>query len=461
MNFMQKSRLSSAYYLFFVAPIALAFLSWAFFPFFVEIAATTIFHYEIEPKQPNLVWSLITQALYAWYTFLFIGLSGTLAVAAWISTKEAKKEEKHDNRYPSISFIIPAHNEEKTIHQCISSVFESASNYFGLSEIIVIDDGSKDYTYEIAWAALEINRRKHPNIRTKIVRHSTNLGKIEAIKTGVNRALGELVAIIDADSTWTSRTLQTLIDYMNSGTKIAVTGYVHPKNGENPYVTLQQLEYSQGLGIFRCAQSLPKSVLVVSGAIGLYRAETLREILNQKKIRSVTEDLEITLELHKKGLDVGYVNTARSNTFAPTSLSSLWRQRLRWFAGWIHNALDIHRDMLFNRKTSVSLLLLYSLVFEYGGALVDLVALCAVPFIFWFAPDRILFLLNLLLYVFYVFIVGFVFQAIAFKFAYKRYSKKYLLMYLQFYPLLRFLNVFARIVSLAKYLLGDNGSWRS
>src|SRR3989337_3647966 len=99
-------------------------------------------------------------------------------------------------------------------------------------------------------------------------------------------------------------------------------------------VRLQRLEYSQGLSIGRCAQSLGDNVLVVSGAIGIYEANLLREILLEKNIRSVTEDLEITLEMHKKGAKVGYVSVAQSGTVAPTSLNALWNQRLRWFTGW-------------------------------------------------------------------------------------------------------------------------------
>jgi hypothetical protein len=49
-------------------------------------------------------------------------------------------------------------------------------------------------------------------------------------------------------------------------------------------MVLQQLEYSRGLGIFRCAQSLGNNVLVVSGVIGLYNADVLRGILNEKNI---------------------------------------------------------------------------------------------------------------------------------------------------------------------------------
>jgi len=131
-------------------------------------------------------------------------------------------------------------------------------------------------------------------------------------------------------------TLAKLVDYMLLDGKKTVTGYVHPSNGDaevNPYVILQQLEYSQGLGVVRCAQSLGDNVLVVSGAVGLYGASVLREILNEKSLRSITEDLEITLEMHKRGAGVGYASVATSSTIVPVSLNVLWSQRLRWFTG--------------------------------------------------------------------------------------------------------------------------------
>jgi len=62
------------------------------------------------------------------------------------------------------------------------------------------------------------------------------------------------------------------------------------------------------LDISRCAQSLGNNVLVVSGAIGLYDADVLRGILNEKNIHLVTEDLEITLEMHERGAGVDYVS---------------------------------------------------------------------------------------------------------------------------------------------------------
>jgi cellulose synthase/poly-beta-1,6-N-acetylglucosamine synthase-like glycosyltransferase len=205
-------------------------------------------------------------------------------------------------------------------------------------------------------------------------------------------------------------TLAKLVDYMLLNGKKAVTGYVHPSDGDaevNPYVVLQQLEYSQGLGVVRCAQSLDDNVLVVSGAVGLYGASVLRGILNEKSLRSVTEDLEITLEMHKRGAGVGYASVATSSTIVPVSLNVLWSQRLRWFTGWLHNTLSIHKDLLI-KKSWLTLLLWYCYVFEYGGAFIDLAAMFAFPFLFWFAPDRISFVLNLLVFVPYGLLIGFI-----------------------------------------------------
>jgi cellulose synthase/poly-beta-1,6-N-acetylglucosamine synthase-like glycosyltransferase len=392
---------------------------------------------------------------------LAIGIAGVWAVAATLARVQKKEVKQH--WYPMVSFVVPAYNEEQNVSRCIKSLFKCAKKYAGLCEIIVVDDGSNDYTYEVAWATIELNRRKYPQVRGKVVRHSANLGKVEAIRTGLDRALGSLIAVVDADSYWMSDTLVKLVDYMLLNGKKAVTGYVHPSDGDaevNPYVVLQQLEYSQGLGVARCAQSLGDDVLVVSGAVGLYDASVLREILSEKSVHSVTEDLEITLEMHKRGAGVGYANVATGSTIAPVSLNVLWNQRLRWFTGWLHNTLNIHRDLLI-RKSWLTLLLWYCYFFEYAGAFVDLAALCAFPFLFWFAPDRIFFVLNLLVFVPYGLLIGFINQSIALKYAYDKHNYRSLLFYTPFYPIIRLVNILARLTSSIKYLFGDNGSWHS
>ena len=456
---LRANRNSRLTYLLFLIPISLAYLSWQYFPLFAQWIVTKLFLHQVSDQPTNWLWQATVTVLYGWYTFLAIGIAGIWAVAATFA--RARNEKVKQSFYPMISIIVPAYNEDRNIAHCIQSLYRCAEEYDGRSEIIVIDDGSSDCTYEMAWAAIEAGRRWHPQVRGRVVRHSANLGKIEAIRTGVDRSLGGYIAVVDADSWWMPNTLIHLVDYLLSNGKKAVTGYVHPSDGDaemNPYVILQQLEYSQGLGIIRNAQSLGNNVLVVSGAVGLYDADLLRNILNDKTIQSVTEDLEITLEMHKRGAGVGYISIATSATIVPHTLNVLWNQRIRWFTGWLHNTLKIHRDLSF-KKSWLSLLLWYSYIFEYIGAFIDIAAILAFPLLYWFSPDKVYFVTSLLVFMPYGLLIGIINQSIALKYAYNQHNYRELLLYTPFYPILRLINVLARLTSSIKFAFGDNGSW--
>lgn len=362
-----------------------------------------------------------------------------------------------------VSFVVPAFNEEKQLPRCIESLYKCAAHYPGPVEIIVVDDGSADNTYEIAVASIQFNKKSYPHIQGKTTRHMVNLGKVEALKTGVNRALGQLIAIVDADSWWQPTTLESLVKYLRANGKTAATGFVHPSDSRedvNPLIILQQLEYSQGLSIFRCAQTLGNAVSVVPGAIGIFYSEVLRNILNGQDLLSVAEDSEITLELQKRGYGVGYLSSTRSGTSAPANLRDFWHQRIRWFVGWLHNTLLIHRDVLSTRSW-LSLLLWYCLVVEYFGAFIEFSAFLGFPLLFWFAPDRIMFLLNLFWFGSYALVVGIIFQAIALRFAYGECNHKWLLYYTPFYSILWFVNLMARLFSILSYVVGFKGRWHS
>jgi cellulose synthase/poly-beta-1,6-N-acetylglucosamine synthase-like glycosyltransferase len=443
-------------YAIFCIPFIFAFITWVYLPPVAEWLVANLFRYK-GGQQPNIYWYFIVRVFFSWYTFLAIGVAGAWVITAAFSRKK-HVEAKH-SFYPFVSFVVPAYNQQENVSGCVRSLLECAHDYDGMCEIIVVDDGSTDGTYEKALLVLGSVPKDNCYVRGKVVRHMSNLGKIEALKTGVNKSLGNIIAIVDADSQWDPLTLKKLVDYKLSNGKKAVTGYVDPSAKKpNAYVALQKLEYSQGLGVGRCAQSLFDNVLVVSGAIGIYEADLLRGILFEKNIRSVTEDLEITLEMHKKGAKVGYNNKTATSTVVPTSFSALWKQRTRWFTGWLHNTMDIY-EPLSRKRSWLMMLLWYTYIFEFVGAFIDLAALIAFPFLFWFAPNRISFLLNLVVFILYGLLVGLMFQAIALKYAYGKRADYKLLLYVPIYPLLWLLNVLARTKSFASYLEGNNGKW--
>ena len=458
----QKDRLEKLVFMLFLLPFVLAFASWLWFPALSE-GLIGLIGYKPVFQPTSVLWFAAVWFFYSWYTFLAVGVAGFFVVIAWFVRRKKACVKPKDVFYPMVSFVVPCFNEGKRVGRCVLSLFECASRYAGLCEIIVVDDGSSDLTYEIAWGAVEVGSRRYPNVHGKVVRHSVNLGKVEAVRSGVNKSFGSLIAVVDGDSWWASDTLVRLVDYMLANGKVAVTGYVHPSDGEreaNSYCVLQQLEYSQGLGIFRCAQSFGDCVTVVPGAVGLFRANVLRDILNVYRPKSVTEDLEITLELQKRGLGIGYASEAFGGTVAPLNLSGFWGQRMRWFAGWLDNCLGVHKDLLFKRRW-ISALLWFTLITEYGGALVDLAALVGLPFLFWFAPDRVYFTFNFLVFLIYALVVGVVNQAIALRFCYGRFNWGWLLVYSPFYYILKFLNSAAKLVGSTRFLLlGDRGDWR-
>jgi cellulose synthase/poly-beta-1,6-N-acetylglucosamine synthase-like glycosyltransferase len=449
-------------YLAFTIPFILAFLSWLYFPSIANWIITNIIGYTATTIQTtNPAWYWVIRFFYSWYMFIAIGIAGFWIIAATFARKQPIYA-KHVFS-PMVSFVVPAYNQEKNIARCITSLFKCAEKFDGNCEIIAIDDGSDDYTYEVAWSAMELGRKTNPKTHGKVVRHTANLGKIEALKTGLNRALGGLIAIVDADSEWSPDTLTKLVRYKISNGKGAVTGYAHPSGEGNRgklSVNLQRLEYSQGLGVGRCAQSLGNNVLVVSGAIGIYDSDLLRQVFADQNIHSVTEDLEITLEMRKKDAKVGYESSAQSITMVPINIGTLWRQRLRWFTGWLNNTLGIHRDLM-SKRSWLSALLWYCYIFEYGGAFVDLASIIFFPFLWYFAPNPVLFGLNLVVFIPYGLLIGIISQAIALKFAYGSFHNHGLLFYAPLYPLLRIVNVLARLESLLSYSRGNNGKWHN
>jgi cellulose synthase/poly-beta-1,6-N-acetylglucosamine synthase-like glycosyltransferase len=448
-----------ALYLLLILPFLSATISWLYFPRLAEWLSLHVLGYEPGIEVANWLWLTLIFGYYTWFTYLSIAVAGSFTIVAWLSRRKASGRKL--TFYPMVSFIVPGFNEARLLPKCIKSLYNCANSYLGQVEIIVVDDGSDDYTYETALATFRLHSRQFPKVRGRTIRHSANLGKVEALRTGVNCARGEVIALVDADSWWNAESLTRLVEYMYANGKAAVTGYVHPESGaRNPLLILQQLEYSQSLAVFRCAQALSNTVLVIPGALGLIKGNILRHILNSKSMRSVTEDLEITLEMHSRGCTVGYLNTGRSATVAPTSIRSLWKQRTRWLTGWLHNTLDIHGNLIRNKSRS-GLLLLLCLLLEYVGAFVEFSAICLFPALFAFAPDHGLFLLNLLWFGAYSIAISIVLQAIALRFAYggRRYDR--LLWYTPFYALLRFVTLLARMISTLRYALGERGRWEN
>ena len=118
--------------------------------------------------------------------------------------------------YPMVSFVVPVCNEEQTVAAGVDRLFGCAAEYRGSSEIIVVDDGSLDGTFEAAWAAVDSKQKELVTVRGKVAKHLASLGRGEAVRTGAARAMGEYVAVVDAEAVCDPAELSRLVDSMGA-----------------------------------------------------------------------------------------------------------------------------------------------------------------------------------------------------------------------------------------------------
>ncbi len=111
---------------------------------------------------------------------------------------------------PDLSFVIPAFNEQDNIAETITRVAAEARRLGQSFEIIVVDDGSTDTTFELAKQMGAV----HP---VRALRLSRNFGKEHAIMAGLERTIGAAVVILDADLQEPLTHLETMLTYRAAG----------------------------------------------------------------------------------------------------------------------------------------------------------------------------------------------------------------------------------------------------
>ncbi len=100
-----------------------------------------------------------------------------------------------------VSLVIPAYNERAAVAQVARAARELLEEHGYCAEIIVVDDGSSD---ETARAALEAGAR--------VLQHRSNRGYGAALKTGINAATYDIIAIIDSDGTYPPKYLPAMLE---------------------------------------------------------------------------------------------------------------------------------------------------------------------------------------------------------------------------------------------------------
>ena len=239
---------------------------------------------------------------------------------------------------PSVTVLIPAHNEESVIVQTMTSVLFSDSKDL---RIIVVNDGSADKTGEL----LEANFSREPRVR---IIHQLNRGKAAALSVAMSQADTEIVVTIDADTEIEPDAISKLVRHFSDAKVGAVAGNVKVGNRSRWLTRWQALEYVTSQNMEKRAFDLLNCITVVPGALGAWRKKAI-EAAGGITADTVAEDADLTIAIRRLGWRVSYDEEAIAWTEAPEKPGQLIRQRFRWTFGTLQSFWK-HGDTLLRPK---------------------------------------------------------------------------------------------------------------
>ena len=337
-----------------------------------------------------------------------------------------------------ISIIVPAHNEERGIVETVRSLLQL--NY-GEFEVLVVNDGSKDNTLERLIRAFDLRktdriyRRTLPTARVRGIYASLEVpnlvvvdkeqgGKSDALNAGINLSRYPLFCSVDADSVIEENALLRVVKpFMEHPEEmVAVGGIVRIVNGcevrdgrvvrislpRKALPVFQVVEYLRAFLSGRIGWSVLRSLLIISGAFGLYKKSDVVAVGGYDSYTD-TEDLELVVKLHehlkkqKTKYRIVFVPDPVCWTEVPERFKTLLLQRNRWHRGLLQS-FSRHWRMLLNPRYGVigTVALPYFLLFEVLGPFVEVLGYLSVILAYFLGILNMeFFLLFLLAAVFY------------------------------------------------------------
>src|SRR6185437_10999460 len=208
-------------------------------------------------------------------------------------------------------------------------------------DVIAVDDGSQDNTSAVLRAAFGENQR------VTLVR-IVNSGKAAALNIGLERATGDILVALDADTQFQRDTIPRLVRWFSDPEIGAVAGNAKVGNRINMITRWQALEYVVAQNLERRALAALGTLTVIPGAVGAWRKSVLQE-LGGFPAETLAEDQDLTIAVQRAGYDVKFDSSAIAWTEAPATVRGLAKQRFRWAYGTLQ-CLWKYRSMTFNPR---------------------------------------------------------------------------------------------------------------
>lgn len=342
----------------------------------------------------------------------------SIAILAIIQHRKEKKTKNNSTNFQlKVSVIVPAFNEEinavRTVDYLLKSTYPDI-------EVIFVDDGSKDSTFD------KVNSAFLNNPKVKVLT-KPNGGKAAALNFGIEQASGEILVCIDADTILPADAIAKMIPFFADSKVGAVAGNVRVGNTLNMLTRWQSIEYTTSQNFDRRAYDSVNAILVVPGAIGAFRKSAM-ETIDGFTTDTLAEDCDLTLRMLRAGFVIRTCNEALALTEAPESLNSFMKQRSRWTFGMMQSFWK-HRDLLFSFKkpnigwVALPNLLIFNFIIPLFSPLVDILFIAGL-----FTHDADQYIFFYLLY----FLLDCIIAALAYHYDHQKFDlKKTLYLFVQ------------------------------
>jgi len=302
------------------------------------------------------------------------------------SMKEKKQIDGMTFDFPTVSILIPAHNEGKVIRRTLQAMlaFDYPHEHY---EVVVIDDGSTDATGAIVEEFVSRDRRVR---LITIPKEEGGKGKSHVLNIGLKHTRARFVAVYDADNTPEPSSLRYLMAQILLHRKLgAVIGKFRTSNRNRNiltrFINIETLSFQSILQagrwkLFRVS-TLPGTNFVIR--------RSLLEKLGGWDEEAITEDYELSIRVYMEGYKIKMIPYAITHEQEPETWEVWRKQRTRWVRGNNYVVLKFFKEIprFKNKLLAVEVLYLLSLYYVFFFAIVasdilfilSVVSLIAIP----------------------------------------------------------------------------------
>ncbi len=280
---------------------------------------------------------------YRWFWYDPIFQAYSLVVAVYILSRAILswfyREPADHGSLPSVTIAIAVKDEADNIEKTVEHCFEAAYPAH-LLEVIVVDDGSTDKTWEVLLSL----RNRYQGL--SLYRFAENKGKRHAMALSATRATGDILVYVDSDSFIERESLYRIVQPFTDPTIGAVAGHIQVI--VEPHKILSKMErvrYFISHRVIKASESLFSAVTCCSGAFSAYRKSAVMQVLhpwlNQTFLgvpSTFGDDRSLTNYI-LRNYRVIFHTSASCWTFAPGTWRQFFRQQLRWKKSWSRETL--------------------------------------------------------------------------------------------------------------------------